>query len=45
MKQENALEMVKKLVAVKSTLQPPSVTCGSSKEREWWPPYVVKAPK
>lgn len=37
----NGLEMVKKLVAEKDTLQAPNVTCGSSEERRWWPPYSV----
>jgi hypothetical protein len=37
----NWLETVKSLVAEKKELQTPSVTCGSSAERQWWPPYVV----
>ena len=35
------LETVKNLVAEKDQLQAPSVTCGSSAERQWWPPYTV----
>lgn len=37
----NWLETVKNLVAEKQTLPTPSVTCGSSAERQWWPPYIV----
>ncbi|GHG62669.1 hypothetical protein [Comamonas sp. JC664] len=35
------LETVKDLMAEKDLLQEPSVTCGSSAERQWWPPYIV----
>lgn len=42
-KELNGLDMVKKLVAEKGTLQAPNVTCGSSEERRWWPPYSVKS--
>lgn len=41
----NWLETVKNLVAEKQQLQAPSVTCGSSAERKWWPPYVVETKK
>ena len=41
-KETSRLELVRKLVADKGSLQAPNVTCGSSKEREWWPPYVVQ---
>ena len=41
MNESNWLETVKSLVAEKQTLATPSVTCGSSAERQWWPPYVV----
>lgn len=40
-KESNWLDTVKNLVAEKQKLQAPSVTCGSSEERRWWPPYVV----
>jgi hypothetical protein len=39
--ESNWLETVKNLVAEKKNLQTPAVTCGSSAERQWWPPYVV----
>ncbi|CAM3579191.1 MULTISPECIES: hypothetical protein [Corallococcus] len=35
------LETVKDLLAKKEQLQEPTVTCGSSAERQWWPPYIV----
>ncbi|MFP2925669.1 hypothetical protein ACLESO_10700 [Pyxidicoccus sp. 3LG] len=41
MNESSWLETVKNLVAEKETLPTPSVTCGSSAERQWWPPYVV----
>jgi hypothetical protein len=40
-KELDGLGMVKKLVAEKRMLQAPSVTCGSSEERMWWPPDSV----
>ncbi|MCY1083438.1 hypothetical protein [Archangium lansingense] len=40
--ESNWLDTVKNLVAEKQTMQTPSVTCGSSAERKWWPPHVVE---
>lgn len=43
MKESSGLELVKKLVSEKAAVRAPSVTCGSSEERRWWPPYVVNS--
>jgi hypothetical protein len=37
----NTVETLKKLLATQGT-QAPKVTSGSSEERRWFPPYVVK---
>jgi hypothetical protein len=41
MSKSTRIEVLKNLVAKKG-VEAPKVTSGSSKERAWWPPFVVQ---
>ncbi|WP_394842825.1 hypothetical protein LZC95_37855 [Pendulispora brunnea] len=44
-RESNWLETVKQLVKEQDDVAAPTVTCGSSEERKWWPPYAVPEKK